>query len=301
MNNNKKIYFKKILQNIKLQVKKIDFWFITKYLFLILGLMLMILPFYLMIILSLKSSGDIVKNNVLSFPKEGWFFSNYTKVFSSDFLKYFKNTFIMVFFSTSLSLFLCILSAFALSILTFKSRTVILMLFVLSLMIPNEISVLFNYRTVSYFNWVNTGKDSSINGGVYLAMILPFLVNAVYVLLLINTFNSVPKELYYTSKIDGTTNWQYLWKILVPITKPTIIIIMIFRLVSAWNAYTWPELIGAELLTNMSRKAFDPETGIGDVNLQMASSVLINLPLLFVFIIFKNYIISGEHNSGIKG
>ncbi|WP_235590201.1 ABC transporter permease subunit [Candidatus Phytoplasma oryzae] len=246
---------------------------------------------------------DIINNNPLFLPKYGYFFSNYKKVFSGQFafFKFFCNTFRMVFFSTLLGTFCCILTAFTLSHLKFRMKNVILILLILSLMIASETLVLTNFRTVTKLGWVNTGQKSKIPFGIDLAMIFPYLNNTVHTLLLIKTFERVPKEIYYTSKVDGANNWYYLWKILVPITKATIIITIIFRIVAAWNAYAWPELVGAELLTNMLRKKFDLETEIDSVNIQMAASVLINLPLFFIFIFFKKYIISGESHSGIKG
>ncbi|WP_153368560.1 carbohydrate ABC transporter permease [Candidatus Phytoplasma sacchari] len=283
--------------------KKINFLNLTKFVFLSCVAIFFAIPFYLMIILSIKSMKDIINENPLSLPKYGYFFSNYKEVFSGQFafFKYFCNTLRMVFFSTLAGTFCCILTAFALSHLNFRMKNVILILLILSLMIASETLVLSNFRTVANLGWVNTGKNSSIPFGVDLAMILPYLNNTVHTLLLVKTFERVPKELYYTSRVDGANNWYYLWKILIPITKSTIIITIIFRIVAAWNAYAWPELVGAELLTNMLRKKFDIETEISSVNIQMSASVLINLPLFFIFVFFKKYIISGESNSGIKG
>ncbi|WCA22281.1 ABC transporter permease subunit [Candidatus Phytoplasma oryzae] len=284
-------------------INKINFINFIKFLFLSCVVIFFAIPFYLMIILSIKSMKDIINNNPLSFPKYGYFLINYKKVFQGQFafFKFFCNTCKMVFSSTLIGTFCCILTAFALSHLNFKMKNVILILLILSLMITSETLVLSNFRTVAQLRLVNTGKNSSFPFGVDIAMILPYLNNTVHILLLIKTFERVPKELYYTSKVDGANNWYYLWKILVPITKSTIIITIIFRIVSAWNAYAWPELVGAELLTNMLRKRFDVETEMDSINIQMAASVLINLPLFFIFIFFKKYIISGENNSGIKG
>ncbi|KAB8121734.1 carbohydrate ABC transporter permease ['Cynodon dactylon' phytoplasma] len=294
-----KIYF---FQKIIL-LKKINFLNLIKFTFLSFIAVFFAIPFYLMIILSIKSMKDIINNNPLSLPKYGYYFSNYKKVFFEEFafFKFFCNTFRMVFFSTLIGTFACILTAFVLSHLNFAMKNVILILLILSLMIASETLVLSNFRTVAKLGLVNTGSNSPIPFGVDLSMILPYLNNTVHTLLLIKTFERVPKELYYTSKVDGANNWYYLWKILVPITKSTIIITIIFRIVAAWNAYAWPELVGAELLTNMLRKRFDVETEIDSVNIQMAASVLINLPLFFIFIFFKKYIISGDSSSGIKG
>ncbi|MFR0367808.1 carbohydrate ABC transporter permease [Candidatus Phytoplasma palmae] len=303
MNKNKLFFIKKFFYNFKMKIKIFNYLKFFQYLLLIFFAVFFIFPFYLMIVTSFKSIDDIAQNNALSLPKYGWHFSNYKKSFfdSFHFLKYFINTFRMSFFSSLLGTLCCILTSFALNILNFKYKKVIIMLLFLCLMMTSETLVLPNYRTVSSLNWIDTGKSNNIIFGTDYAMIFPYLVNVVHIFLLMKSFERVPKELYYTSKLDGITEWQYLWKILVPLTKPTIILIFIFRIVSAWTAYAWPELVGAKLLTNMMRKVFDSETGIDAVNIQMAASVLINLPLFFIFIYFKKYIVSGDQRSGIKG
>jgi multiple sugar transport system permease protein len=299
MNKNYKYFFFNKFSSIK----KINFLNLIKFLFLSFFVVFFSIPFYLMFITSFKSIKDIINNNPLFLPKYGWYFSNYSEIFSEQFkfLKFFGNTCIMVFFSTLLGTLCCIITSFGLSIFDFRLKKALLILLFLSLMIASETLVLSNYRTVAKLGWVNVGNGSFIPYGVYCAMVFPYLVNTVHILILKKSFERVPKELYFTSKVDGSNDWQYLWKILVPITKATIFITIIFRIVAAWNAYAWPELVGAELLTNMLRKKFDSETGIESVNIQMAASVLINLPLFFIFIFFKKYIISGESNSGIKG
>ncbi|PQP79636.1 carbohydrate ABC transporter permease [Candidatus Phytoplasma phoenicium] len=291
----KKIFFlfKEKCNDIKKTFKNISFFTILKYSFLFFILFFLTLSFYLMIITSLKKNEDIISNDILSFPRNGWYWENYLIAFKKfKFFKYLFNTCLMVFFSTLFGTIICILTAFALTIFEFPLKNVIFQLLLLGLMITSETLVLTNYRTVANWGMVNTGRGTTFPGGVYFAMTLPYLINIVHVLILIRTFKRVPKELYYTSKIDGATDWYYLWKILVPITKATIIITVIFRIVAAWNAYAWPELVGGELLTNMARKMFNKDTGIDEINIQMAIAVLINLPLFFIFIFFKKYIVS---------
>ncbi|MDV3198074.1 MAG: carbohydrate ABC transporter permease [Vigna little leaf phytoplasma] len=303
MNKNKIFLFvNEIWNQLKIQYKKIKYLSILKYFFLFLVSLVLIFPFFLMFNFSLKSNEEIIENSILSLPKCWYNFDNYRKAYEFfNFFRYFLNTCIMVFFSTLLGTLCCILTAFALSMFNFRSKSIIISLLILSLMITSETLVLTNYRTVSSLGMVNNGKGSDLPGGVYFAMVLPYIVNVVHILILIKTFKIIPKELYYTAKIDGTTDWQYLWKILVPITKGTLLITIIFRIVAAWNAYSWPELVGGEMLTNMSRKKFNNETGIDEVNVQMAVAVLINLPLFFIFVFFKKYIVSGDNSSGIKG
>ncbi|KND62550.1 carbohydrate ABC transporter permease [Candidatus Phytoplasma phoenicium] len=295
-------FFKRVWNSIKKKYKSISFFAILKYSFLFFISCFLTLAFYAMFIMSLKNNDDIINNNILSFPKNGWHWENYLSAFQAfKFFRYLWNTCLMVFFSTLFGTIICIITAFALTMFEFPLKNVVFKLLLLGLMITSETLILTNYRTVANWGMVNAGYGTEFPGGVYFAMTLPYLINIVHILILIRAFQRVPKELYYTSKIDGATDWYYLWKILVPITKATIIITVIFRIVAAWNAYAWPELVGGELLTNMARKTFNNESGIDAVNIQMAIAVLINLPLFFIFIFFKKYIVSGENSSGIKG
>jgi multiple sugar transport system permease protein len=298
-------FLKNIWQKIKkTKIKnKINFFSILKFTFLFSVVLFLTFPFYVMVITSLKSNNDINTNNALMFPKK-WELKNYIDVFGIkhfQFMKYFVNTLFMVFISTVLGTLFAILAAFALSILYFPFKKTIITLLFVAMMIASETLVLTNFRTMAQWRMVDTGNGASFPFGVTFAMVLPYLVNVVHVFLIMQSFQRVPKELYYTAKIDGTTDWEYLWKILIPITKSSIIVTIIFRIVAAWNAYSWPELVGGQLLTNMIRKTFDGESGIDKLNVQMAASVLINLPLLLIFIFSKKYIISGENKSGIKG
>ncbi len=293
-----------VWRNLIMRIKKIDFLSLLKYLFLFLVTFLFILPFYLMFITSMKTPLEIIQDNALSLPKKGFhFLENYGKAFQGQFqfIPYFWNTLRVTFLSTLLGTFCSIVTAYALSnIFHFRYKSVIKLLLYLALMTTSETLTIINYRIVSNLGWVDYGRGSRVMFGTDYALIIPYLINIVHILHLLITFNSVPKELYYSSKIDGASNWKYLWKILVPITKSSIIVTVIFRIVASWNAYAWPELMGAKLLTNMARKTFDNEIG-ENINIQMAVAFLINIPLILIFIFFRKYIVSGENKSGIKG
>lgn len=304
MNKIKNFFFNFKYDIVVAKIKKINFFYFLRSLFLFLIIFLFILPFYLMFVTSVKSTSDIIKDNGLSFPKTLEFIKNYKAAFKDQFqfMPYFWNTLRVTFFSTLLGTLCCILTAYGLSnIFYFKMKIVIMLLLYLGLMTTSETLTIINYRIVSNLGWVDYGKGSDVPFGTDYACIVPYLINIVHVLLLLRTFKNIPEELYYTAKIDGTSDWKFLWKILVPIAKPTIIVIMIFRIVAVWNAYAWPELMGAKLLTNTARKTFDTEAGIDTMNIQMAAAVLINIPLILIFIFFRKYIISGENKSGIKG
>lgn len=279
--------------------------YVLKYFFLILFAFFLTLPFLLMISYALKDNSELTSVNFNFFPKK-INLDSFRFILNSDqkeipFLKYFFNTFIMVFWSTLIGTFISIITAFAFSVLNFKFKKTIFRLFFLSMMIINETLILVNFRTVSFFKMVSVGNSYVIPFGVYFAMILPFLVDVFHIFLLLENSKKIPKELYYAAKIDGANDLNYLFKIWIPILKPTIFTIFILRSVAAWNAYLWPELVGGKLLTNMMTKMFTYDFSLLKTNSQMAAAFLIILPLILVFLFFKKYIIQGELRSGIKG
>ncbi|CAP18348.1 ABC-type sugar transport system (probably encoding FT maltose/maltodextrin transporter subunit, also similar to UgpE), permease component II [Candidatus Phytoplasma mali] len=301
------LYFKNIFNFCLQKIKKIKiieiFICIFKYIFLVLCAIFLVFPFVFMIICTLKSDQDILSSN-FSFPPKEITFKNFYRVLDFkeiNLFEYFLNTVKMVFFSTLLGTFISIITAFCFSILKFKSKKTLYTLLFLGMIINNESLLLTNFRTVTSLKMTDTGDGSTIIGGVYLAMILPFLVDIFHIFLLIENSKKVPRELYYASKIDGTNDWNYLWKIWVPILKPTIVTTIIFRSIAAWNSYMWPELVGGKLLTNKVRRFFYHEAENLTMNLQMTISFLVILPLILIFLFFKKYIITGELQSGIKG
>ncbi|MFA5693103.1 MAG: carbohydrate ABC transporter permease, partial [Acholeplasmataceae bacterium] len=171
-----------------------------------------------------------------------------------------------------------------------------------TMMIPGEMMVISNYVTVSRLKWTNDP-----GWGSYYAMIFPFLVSIFHIYLLRQTFRQIPNELYYAAKVDGCTDFKYLWRVMVPMAKSSIITITILKIMGAWNAYIWPDIVANEkykLVTTWLRSSFvDSETGVGRVlmNYQMGATVIVTVPLLLFFIIFRKYIMSGVSRSGVKG
>jgi multiple sugar transport system permease protein len=166
-----------------------------------------------------------------------------------------------------------------------------------TMMIPGEMMVISNFQTVVDWGWYQT----------YTALIVPFLVSVFYIYLLRQTFKQIPDELYYAAKVDGTGDFKYLLRIMIPIGLPTIITITILKLMGSWNSYVWPNLVADKeemrLITNGLRGASftDAETGRVSYNTQMAATVAVTLPLLLVFIFLRKYIMRGVSRSGIKG
>lgn len=274
------------------------------YLFLIIAGLVVIFPFYWMINTSLKSTEEIRNSLTPTFWPQTVKWSNYgPELFEKfDFGNYLLNTLVVGICSTLGVVITSILSAFAFARLKFKGRDSLFMTFLMTMMIPGEMMILTNYITVANFGWVSIDA-SRIDA--YLAMIMPFLTSVLYMYLLRQSFKQVPDELYLAAKVDGKTDWQFLWNVMVPLSKPTLITIAILELIGTWNAYVWPNLVGSRqeyrLISNGLRSSFVSITGVEDTGLQMAAAVLVTVPLLILFIIFRKYIMKGVGRAGIKG
>lgn len=292
----KKVMHAKNLQKTSLQNRggKITVHFFT-YAFLIIMALIVLFPFYWMIISSLKTL-DEYRLSVPTFWPKRIMFSNYAEAFTTANLgRLFINTMIVGVSSTLLSLIITVLSAFAFARLEFKGRETLFTLLLATMMIPGELFTITNYTTVTRLNWMNT----------YTVLIVPFLVSVFYIYLLRQNFMQIPNELYLAAKVDGTSDIKYLWKVMVPLALPTLISITILKMMGAWNTYMWPRLVANDeahrLITNGLRNAFT--TTSGDVNypVQMAAVALVSAPLFLVFIFLRKYIMAGVSRSGIKG
>ena len=272
------------------------------YLFLTIVAIFMMIPFYWMIITALKSEAEILLTPPSLFPSELHFENFGLAMEKANLLRYIMNTLIVAGVSTLIGTIFSIMVAFALSRLNFKGKDLVFTILLATMMIPGEMMVLTNYITVSRFGWVG---GEAVAGGNYLAMIVPFLISISHIYLLRQNFKQIPNELYYAAKVDGVGDWKYLWKVMVPMAKSSIITIVILKLMGAWNSYVWPNLVAGDkyrLITNGLRSAFsNSDTGDTQFHLQMAATIIVTLPLLIVFIFFRKYIMSGVSRSGIKG
>lgn len=265
------------------------------YLFLILMAIIVIFPFYWMIISSLKSL-DEYRQSVPTFWPHRVLISNYAEAYSTANLgKLFVNTVIVGVVSTILSLIITVLSAFAFARLEFKGKDTLFGALLATMMIPGELFTITNYGTVTQLNWTNT----------YTVLIVPFLVSVFYIYLLRQNFLQIPNELYLAAKVDGTSDLKYLWKVMIPLSLPTLISITILKMMGAWNSYVWPRLVANsdsyKLITNGLRTAFTTESGRVDYPLQMAAVTIVSIPLFLIFIFFRKYIMRGVSRSGTKG
>ena len=268
---------------------------IITYVFLIFMALVVLFPFYWMIISSLKTLEEY-RLNVPTFWPQKIMFSNYAEAFTAASLgRLFVNTMIVGVASTLLSLIITVLSAFAFARLEFKGRETLFSALLATMMIPGELFTITNYLTVTNLDWMNTFR----------VLIIPFLVSVFYIFLLRQNFLQIPNELYLAAKVDGTSDIKYLWKVMVPLSLPTLISITILKMMGAWNSYMWPRLVANDeahrLITNGLRNAFTDTTGDVNYPVQMAAVALVSAPLFLVFIFLRKYIMAGVSRSGIKG
>ena len=248
-----------------------------------------------MIISSLKTLAEYRLSVPTFWPKQ-IMFSNYAEAFATANLgRLFLNTLYVGVVSTLLSLVITVLSAFAFARLEFKGRETLFAALLATMMIPGELFTITNYATVTKFGWI----------GTFTVLIVPFLVSIFYIYLLRQNFLQIPNELYLAAKVDGTSDLKYLWKVMIPLSLPTLISITILKMMGAWNSYIWPRLVANDdahrLITNGQRNAFTDTTGDVNYPVQMAAVALVSAPLFLVFIFLRKYIMAGVSRSGIKG
>ncbi|HBO65157.1 MAG TPA: carbohydrate ABC transporter permease [Clostridiales bacterium] len=265
------------------------------YAFLICVAIFVLFPFYWMLISSVKSL-DEYRLNVPTLWPRNILFSNYKTAFESASLgRLFLNTAYVGIVSTLLSLVITVLSAFAFARLEFKGKNTLFAALLATMMIPGELFTITNYSTVAALGWMKT----------YKVLIIPFLVSVFYIYLLRQNFLQIPNELYLAAKVDGTSDIKYLWKVMIPLSLPTLISITILKMMGAWNSYVWPRLVANDeahrLITNGLRNAFTDTTGDVNYPVQMAAVALVSLPLFLVFVFLRKYIMKGVSRSGIKG
>jgi multiple sugar transport system permease protein len=278
----------------------------TTLLYIVIGILalFMIFPFYWMIITSLKYNDEIIATTQTFYPNIVMW-SNYVYVFQSfKFGQYMTNTIIVAIFSTLGTLITTIVAAFAFARLNFKGREAVFFIFLMTMMIPGEMMVISNYITVASFGWTGTNQTRL---EAYAAMIVPFWISVFYIYLLRQNFKQIPNELYLSAKVDGKSDWTFLWKVMVPLAAPTLISITILKFMGTWNSYVWPNLVTNDtayrLISNGLRgSAFtDADTGRTSYGYQMAATVLVTVPLFLLFVFFRKYIMRGVGRAGIKG
>ena len=290
------------------------------YLFLGIMALIVVFPFYWMIISSFKGYAEYKLDPPTFFPQKFagaayrdpklhvvYVVDNYARAFDlGNLTTLFLNTAYVGIISTLLSLIITVLSAFAFARLEFKGKTALFTFLLATMMLPGELFTITNFQTVYEFGWIKLqGYD------FYITLIVPFLVSVFYIYLLRQNFMQIPNELYLAAKVDGTTDLKYLWKVMIPLAMPTLISITILKMMGAWNSYAWPNLVTSDpdllLITNGLRSFnFDANgntasSGQVDYPLQMAAVTVVSIPLFLVFVFLRKYIMKGVSRSGIKG
>lgn len=263
------------------------------YFFLTLGALVMVFPFVWMLLCSFKTHAEVIQ-----FPPKFWpsHFSleNYFKAFSmAPFGKFFFNSVVVMILSVVTTTTTSILGAFAFSRLKFPGKEILFSLLLSLMMVPFEMLLITNYTTIVKFKLINTIP----------ALVMPFVASIFYTYILKNFFNTIPDSLYYSARIDGASNWTYLWRIMVPIAKPSIFTIVLLNALSSWNSFIWPMYVtvdGRSRTLPYGLQVFTTEAGSLQ-ELLMAASTIIVLPMIILFIVARKYIISGVSRGGIKG
>jgi multiple sugar transport system permease protein len=265
------------------------------YIFLCIMAIIVLFPFYWMIISSLKTLAEY-RQAVPTFWPRQVMFSNYAEAFTTAKLgDLFLHTLFVGVVSTLISLVITVLTAFAFARLEFKGKEALFGLLLATMMIPGELFTITNYITINRLGWMHT----------YTALIVPFLVSVFYIYLLRQNFMQIPNELYLAAKVDGTSDLKYLWKVMIPLALPTLISITILKMMGAWNSYIWPKLVANDdahqMITNGLRNAFTDTSGQANYPVQMAAVAIASAPLFMVFLCLRKYIMSGVSRGGIKG
>lgn len=253
-------------------------------------------PFYWMILTSVKSQGQYNAEFIPKLFTLSPTFENYIFAFTQvNLSRYFLNTVIFSVVTTALMLIVTVLAAFAFSRLHFKGRDLAFTLFLALMMIPSELVVITNYVTITELNLRNT----------FSGLILPSVTSVFYIYLLRENFSQIPDTLYYAAKMDGTSDFKYLWKVMVPICRPTIVTITILKVIECWNSYVWPRLAADDsayfLLSVGIQDIRDSGFGRENIPAMMAAVVAVCVPLILLFLIFRRQIMSGVARGGMKG
>ena len=253
-------------------------------------------PFYWMILSSLKEYGDYNAEAIPQFVAKNPTLENYFTAFSAvPLADYFINTIIFTVVTTALMIAVIVPAAFAFARLDFRGKNLVFVLFLSLMMIPSELVVITNFVTVTSLDLRNT----------FTGLILPSITSVFYIYLLKENFSQVPDELYYAAKVDGTSDFKYMCRVMVPICRPTLITVTILKVIECWNSYVWPRLITDDedyfLVSNGIQAIRESGFGRENVPAMMAAVVLISLPLIIVFLIFRKKIMAGVARGGTKG
>lgn len=257
---------------------------------------IVLFPFYWMILSSIKSYGSYNSEFTPRFIADSPTLQNYRDAFTQVSLgRYFLNTFIFTVVTTLLMMIVIVFAAFAFSRLEFKGKNLVFTLFLSLMMIPSELVIITNFVTIT-----NLGLRNSFTG-----LILPSVTSVFYIYLLKENFEQIPDDLYKAAKVDGTSDLKYLFRVMIPICSPTIVTVVILKVIECWNAYVWPRLITDDpkyfLVSNGISEIRENGFGRENIPAMMAAVVVISIPLIILFLIFHKKIMEGVSRGGTKG
>ena len=269
---------------------------IVTYTLLTVWAILVLFPFYWMVLTSVKGYGAYNSEWIPQLYTLSPTLQNYRDAFTAVPLGgYFTNTIVFTVVTTLLMLMVTVLAAFAFARLNFRGKDLAFTLFLSLMMIPTELVVITNYVTITNADLRNT----------FIGLILPSVTSVFYIYLLKENFSQIPDELYYAAKVDGTSDLKYLFKVLIPICKPTIVTITILKVIECWNSYVWPRLVTDDqayfLVSNGIQEIRENGFGRENIPAMMAAVVVISLPLIVLFLIFRKKIMAGVSRGGMKG
>ena len=266
------------------------------YLLLILWAIAVLFPFYYMVLTSVKGYAEYNREITPSLITLSPTLQNYSDAFTQVSLgRYFFNTVVFSLITTAVMLIVSVFAAYAFSRMSFKGKDLLFTGFLALMMIPNELVIITNFRTITEWGMRNTF------GG----LIMPSIMSVFYVFLLKESFEMVPEELYKAAKVDGTSDLKYLFKVMIPICRPTVVTVIILKIVECWNSYVWPRLITDDkayfLVSNGIQEMRQNGLGRENIPAMMAAVVVISLPLVILFVIFRKKIMDGVSKGGTKG
>ncbi len=266
------------------------------YIFLTLWALIVLFPFYWMILTSVKSYGAYNAEHTPAFFTLSPTIQNYIDAFTTvPLVGYLLNTVIFAVATTVIMVIVSTLAAYAFARLNFRGKNLVFTLFLSLMMIPSELVVITNFVTVTNLDLRNT----------FVGLVLPSVTSVFYIYLLKENFEQVPDELYRAAKVDGTSDLKYLWKVMIPICRPTIITITILKIIECWNSYVWPRLITDDpayyLVSNGIQEIRENGFGRENIPAMMAAVVVISVPLIVLFLIFRKKIMAGVSQGGTKG
>lgn len=263
------------------------------YVLLIIGAFTMLIPFLWMVSTSLKSPAEAVSMPPIWIPKS-FKVENFLKAFEvAPFGRYFLNSVLITSLSTIGELLTTILAAFAFAKMQFYGKNLLFTILIATMMVPGELLIIPNYLTISRLGLINT----------YAAMIVPYVASVFSVFMLKQNFESVPNELYYAAKVDGSSDFKFLWTIMVPLSKSAIVAVSILKIIGSWNAFMWPLIVTNDRMLRplpVGLQAFTTEAGT-QYELLMAASVIVVAPMVIIYLFLQRYIIMGVSKSGLKG